>query len=108
VAGSGVYNATKWAVAGFSDSVRQEMAKQRVRVSLVQPGVVATELASYSRPEVMAKPNPDFMGFEFLQRTTWLMRSPTSSPGRSRWRFRSCSSGRLSRYHNYAKGIWTF
>jgi len=50
--GSGVYNATKWAVGAFSESLRQEVARRHVRVSLVEPGAVATELISHNRPEI--------------------------------------------------------
>ncbi len=52
-AGSGVYNATKFGVGAFSESLRQEVTKRHVRVSLVEPGAVATELISHNRPEVM-------------------------------------------------------
>ena len=50
--GSGVYNATKWGVGAFSESLRQEVARRHVRVSLVEPGAVATELISHNRPEI--------------------------------------------------------
>jgi NADP-dependent 3-hydroxy acid dehydrogenase YdfG len=50
--GSGVYNATKFGVGAFSESLRQEMARRHVRVSLVEPGAVATELQSHNRPEI--------------------------------------------------------
>jgi NADP-dependent 3-hydroxy acid dehydrogenase YdfG len=51
--GSGVYNATKFAVGAFSESLRQEVTKRHVRVSLVEPGAVATELAGHNRPEIL-------------------------------------------------------
>jgi NADP-dependent 3-hydroxy acid dehydrogenase YdfG len=44
--GSAVYNATKWAVNAFSEALRQEVTKNGVRVSLIEPGAVATELPS--------------------------------------------------------------
>jgi NADP-dependent 3-hydroxy acid dehydrogenase YdfG len=50
--GSGVYNATKWGVGAFSESLRQEVAGRHVRVSLVEPGAVVTELVSHNRPEI--------------------------------------------------------
>ena len=50
--GSGVYNATKHAVGAFSESLRQEVTGRHVRVSLVEPGAVATELTSHNRPEI--------------------------------------------------------
>ncbi len=51
--GSGVYNATKHAVGAFSESLRQEVTQRHVRVSLVEPGAVDTELAGHNRPEVL-------------------------------------------------------
>jgi NADP-dependent 3-hydroxy acid dehydrogenase YdfG len=50
--GSGVYNATKHAVGAFSEALRQEVTGRHVRVSLVEPGAVATELSSHNRPEI--------------------------------------------------------
>jgi NADP-dependent 3-hydroxy acid dehydrogenase YdfG len=51
--GSGVYNATKFAVGAFSESLRQEVTRRHVRVGIVEPGAVATELAGHNRPEVL-------------------------------------------------------
>jgi NADP-dependent 3-hydroxy acid dehydrogenase YdfG len=50
--GSGVYNLTKHGVGAFSESLRQEVTQRHVRVSLVEPGAVDTELASHNRPEI--------------------------------------------------------
>jgi NADP-dependent 3-hydroxy acid dehydrogenase YdfG len=50
--GSGVYNATKHAVGAFSEALRQEVTRRHVRVSLVEPGAVATELVTHNRPEI--------------------------------------------------------
>ncbi|MGH2894122.1 MAG: SDR family NAD(P)-dependent oxidoreductase, partial [Solirubrobacteraceae bacterium] len=50
--GSGVYNLTKWGVGAFSESLRQEVTRRHVRISLVEPGAVATELVSHNRPEI--------------------------------------------------------
>jgi NADP-dependent 3-hydroxy acid dehydrogenase YdfG len=61
--GSGVYNLTKHGVGAFSESLRQELAKRYVRVSLVEPGATATELAGHNRPEVL-----DAMRNQFGQR----------------------------------------
>jgi NADP-dependent 3-hydroxy acid dehydrogenase YdfG len=47
--GSGVYNLTKHGVGAFSESLRQEVATRHVRVSLVEPGAVATELTDHLR-----------------------------------------------------------
>ena len=46
--GVGVYNATKWGVVGFSESLRQEAMHVNVRVTVVEPGFVATELQDHS------------------------------------------------------------
>jgi NADP-dependent 3-hydroxy acid dehydrogenase YdfG len=44
--GNGVYAATKWGINGWSESLRQELLPD-VRVTLVEPGVVATELPNH-------------------------------------------------------------
>ena len=51
--GSGVYSLTKHGVGAFSESLRQELTKRYVRISLVEPGATATELASHNRAEVL-------------------------------------------------------
>ena len=51
--GNGVYSLTKHGIGAFSESLRQEVAKRYLRVSLVEPGATATELASHNRPEVL-------------------------------------------------------
>lgn len=45
-AGNGVYAATKWGINGWSESLRQEVLPD-VRVTLIEPGVVATELPTH-------------------------------------------------------------
>jgi NADP-dependent 3-hydroxy acid dehydrogenase YdfG len=51
--GNGVYSLTKHGVGAFSESLRQEVTGRYVRVSLVEPGATATELASHNRPEIL-------------------------------------------------------
>src|SRR5256886_6342674 len=51
-AGSGVYNLTKFGVGAFSESLRQEAVPVGVRVTVIEPGAVATELAGHNRPEI--------------------------------------------------------
>ncbi len=65
--GAGVYNATKFAVGAFSESLRQEVTKRHVRVSLVEPGAVATELAGHNRPEVLETIKERFADIERLE-----------------------------------------
>jgi NADP-dependent 3-hydroxy acid dehydrogenase YdfG len=50
--GYGVYNLTKFGVNGFTESLRQEVIHRHVRVGVLEPGGVATELGSHNRPEV--------------------------------------------------------
>ena len=45
--GSGAYNASKWAVNAFSESLRQEVTSRGVRVVVIEPGMVATELGDH-------------------------------------------------------------
>jgi NADP-dependent 3-hydroxy acid dehydrogenase YdfG len=52
--GAGVYALTKFGVTAFSESLRQELISQRVRVSVVEPGTVDTELVTHNRAEVRA------------------------------------------------------
>ncbi len=51
--GSGVYNATKFGVVAFSESLRQEVTRRHLRVAVVEPGAVMTELAGHNRPEII-------------------------------------------------------
>ena len=50
--GYGVYNLTKFGVNGFTESLRQEVTRRHVRVGVLEPGGVDTELGSHNRPEV--------------------------------------------------------
>jgi NADP-dependent 3-hydroxy acid dehydrogenase YdfG len=65
--GAGVYNLTKHGVGAFSESLRQELAGRHVRVSLVEPGAVATELTSHNRPEILKGIQQRFGQIERLQ-----------------------------------------
>jgi len=62
---AGAYNATKFAVNAFTEALRQEVTAKFVRISVVEPGLVETELRTHNRPEIqemLAKsrniPNP--------------------------------------------------
>ena len=46
--GSAVYNLTKWGVTGFSEGLRQEALHANVRVTVVEPGYVETELQGHN------------------------------------------------------------
>jgi len=44
--GSAAYNVTKWGVVAFSEALRQEVLADNIRVTVIEPGAVATELQS--------------------------------------------------------------
>jgi NADP-dependent 3-hydroxy acid dehydrogenase YdfG len=64
---SGVYNLTKFGIGAFSESLRQEVTSRHVRVSLMEPGAVETELISHNRPEVRAQLAERFGNIERLR-----------------------------------------
>src|SRR6201996_2333684 len=64
---SGVYNATKHGVGAFSESLRQEVTARHVRVTLIEPGATATELASHNRPEILEGMAQNFAGMEIMR-----------------------------------------
>jgi NADP-dependent 3-hydroxy acid dehydrogenase YdfG len=66
-AGSGVYNLTKFGVGAFSESLRQEVAPAGLRVTVVEPGAVATELVGHNREEVIAVMRQAFADVEPLR-----------------------------------------
>ncbi|MCW2686327.1 MAG: short-chain dehydrogenase [Mycobacterium sp.] len=51
-----VYNLTKFGIGAFSEALRQEVTRRHVRVSLVEPGGTATELATHNRDEILVRP----------------------------------------------------
>ncbi|HEV7562470.1 MAG TPA: SDR family NAD(P)-dependent oxidoreductase [Solirubrobacterales bacterium] len=65
--GSGVYNATKHGVGAFSESLRQEVTGRHVRVSLIEPGAVDTELTSHNREEIAQQIKARFGDTEILR-----------------------------------------
>lgn len=65
--GAGVYNATKFAVVAFTESLRQEVTGRHVRVSVVEPGVVRTELDSHMNAENRAQTMKPFEGVTWLE-----------------------------------------
>ncbi|MEV0136409.1 SDR family NAD(P)-dependent oxidoreductase [Dactylosporangium sp. NPDC050688] len=44
--GSSAYSLTKFGLNGFAESLRQELLRERVRVSVVEPGTMDTELVN--------------------------------------------------------------
>lgn len=65
--GAGVYNLTKFGVGAFSESLRQEVTARHVRVSVIEPGAVATELLQHVRAEVREASTRNIANVEMLQ-----------------------------------------
>jgi NADP-dependent 3-hydroxy acid dehydrogenase YdfG len=53
--GYGVYNMTKFGVNGFTEALRQEVTKRHVRVGVLEPGGVDTELGSHNNDEIRSQ-----------------------------------------------------
>ncbi|WP_435113459.1 SDR family NAD(P)-dependent oxidoreductase [Nocardiopsis synnemataformans] len=51
-AGFGAYNMTKFGVNGFTEALRQEVTQSHVRVGVIEPGAVDTELQSHNTEEI--------------------------------------------------------
>ncbi|WP_018548902.1 SDR family NAD(P)-dependent oxidoreductase [Streptomyces sp. LaPpAH-108] len=64
--GAGVYSLTKFGVNAFSESLRQEVTRRHVRVGVIEPGSVATELASHNPPEIRSEMIDPFHDMETL------------------------------------------
>ena len=54
-AGAAVYNMTKFGVHAFSEALRQEALHAGVRVTIVAPGFVETELQGHNRDPVVVR-----------------------------------------------------
>ena len=50
-AGSSGYNASKWGVGAFSEALRQEVCVDKIRVTIIEPGAVLTELTDHMPDE---------------------------------------------------------
>ena len=65
--GSAVYNLTKFGAAAFSEALRQELLSRRVRVSVVEPGTVDTELISHLREDIRQAARSQTASIELLR-----------------------------------------
>jgi NADP-dependent 3-hydroxy acid dehydrogenase YdfG len=61
---SGVYSLTKFGVGAFADVLRQESAGTGIRVTLIEPGRVDTELRTHVREEVLREMSAGFAAVE--------------------------------------------
>ena len=67
---SSVYSATKWALGGWSEALRQELIEHRVRVTLIEPGAVRTELSDHiSDPTIRERSRQSYDEYDALQAT---------------------------------------
>ena len=48
-----MYSATKWAVTGMGEAVRQEVSGTGVRVTLIEPGMVDTPFFDTPKPDAL-------------------------------------------------------
>jgi len=84
---AGVYVTTKFAVVGFSEALRAELAPEGIGVSAFCPGGVRTNIREYekTRPERYAAeaeaPNAPPPGFSFSDEQRAQLASLTASPG---------------------------
>jgi NADP-dependent 3-hydroxy acid dehydrogenase YdfG len=67
--GSGVYNLTKFGINAFSEALRQEVTRRRLRVSLVEPGATETELRSHLRDGIRQEQFQRIEDIEILKAT---------------------------------------
>ncbi|HEY4331746.1 MAG TPA: SDR family NAD(P)-dependent oxidoreductase [Ilumatobacteraceae bacterium] len=65
--GTAVYSLTKFGVNAFSESLRQELQPKRVRVGVIEPGTVDTELASHLRDDVREATQRQLADMELLR-----------------------------------------
>jgi NADP-dependent 3-hydroxy acid dehydrogenase YdfG len=65
--GSAVYNLTKHGVGAFSDALRQEVTRRHVRISVVEPGAVDTELRTHNRPAIQEQMRQRFGDITILE-----------------------------------------
>jgi NADP-dependent 3-hydroxy acid dehydrogenase YdfG len=63
----GVYNMTKFGVNGFSEALRQEVTKRHVRVGVLEPGGVDTELGSHNDGAIREDINAFYESTEVLE-----------------------------------------
>ncbi|MFD4599157.1 SDR family NAD(P)-dependent oxidoreductase [Streptomyces sp. NPDC058464] len=65
--GTAVYSMTKFGVNAFTEALRQEVMRQRLRVSVIEPGTVDTEFVTHSRDDIRASLDQQLAGMEMLR-----------------------------------------
>ncbi len=64
---SGVYAGSKFAVGAISEGLRQELLQDNIRVTIVEPGAVATELTDHITDEDARNSLGGLLNLEILQ-----------------------------------------
>ncbi|MDX3969206.1 MAG: SDR family oxidoreductase [Bradyrhizobium sp.] len=59
--GTAVYSATKFAVRALSEGLREEVSPDNIRVTVISPGAVKTELLEHISEKDVQKANRDFV-----------------------------------------------
>jgi NAD(P)-dependent dehydrogenase (short-subunit alcohol dehydrogenase family) len=70
VPGTGIYNASKYALEGLSDALRLEVAQFGIRVSLIEPGPVRTHFATAALATLDSTADSPYPGFN-AKMTAW-------------------------------------
>jgi NAD(P)-dependent dehydrogenase (short-subunit alcohol dehydrogenase family) len=78
-AGSGMYNATKFAIEGFSESLAQDVANFGIKVTIIEPGPFRTDFAGQSVH--IPKPHPDYHESRALEIREYLEKMNAHQPG---------------------------
>ena len=65
--GTAVYSLTKFGVNAFSEGIRQELIGKRVRVGVVEPGTVQTEIMDHLSPQAKVAQGERTAGMVTLQ-----------------------------------------
>jgi NADP-dependent 3-hydroxy acid dehydrogenase YdfG len=79
--GSGVYSGTKFAVNAISEALRQELIEDKIRVTMVEPGAVETELAIHITDEEAQQGSGPSTSWTSSRPRTSPPPWPTASPG---------------------------
>jgi NAD(P)-dependent dehydrogenase (short-subunit alcohol dehydrogenase family) len=73
----GIYNASKWALEGFSQSLAQEVAEFGIKVTIIEPGGFSTDWGGASAKHAAADPAYD----DYRAKAAELRRSRMARPG---------------------------
>ncbi len=77
---SSLYNSTKWAVEGYSESLRYELEQFNIRVKIIEPGPIKTDF--YDRSQDVAK-REDLHAYDYMFEKTLanMQKAGENAPG---------------------------